>query len=70
METIQQTTDSMHHRRSTMDAVEIIIIILSSVLVIAVFAYSIRQNKDEKRPPVDFIREFFNHFGDGSNFRR
>jgi hypothetical protein len=53
-----------------MDAVEIIIIILSSVLVIAVFAYSIRQNKDEKRPPVDFIREFFNHFGDGSNFRR
>lgn len=53
-----------------MGVFEIIIIIISAALVIGVFAYSIKQNKDEKRPPVDFIREFFNHFGDGSNFKR
>ena len=53
-----------------MAATEIILIIVCAALVIGVFAYSIKQNKDEKRPPVDFIRELFNHFGDGSNYKR
>ena len=53
-----------------MGITEIVIIIVCASLVIGVFAYSARQFKDEKRPPVDFIRELFNHFGDGSNFKR
>ena len=53
-----------------MGATEILIIAVCAALVIGVFASSIKQNKDEKRPPVDFIREFFNHFGDGSNYKR
>ena len=53
-----------------MGATEIILIIVCAALVIGVFAYSINQHKDEKRPPVDFIRELFNHFGDGSNYKR
>ena len=55
---------------ANMGATEIILIIVCAALVIGVFAYSIKQNKDEKRPPVDFIRELFNHFGDGSNYKR
>ena len=53
-----------------MGATEIILIIVCAALVIGVFAYSIKQHKDEKRPPVYFIRELFNHFGDGSNYKR
>lgn len=53
-----------------MDTITIIIAIISAILVIAVFAYSIHQNKNEKKPPVHFIHEFFNHFGDGSNYKR
>lgn len=53
-----------------MGTTEIIIIAVCVVLVAGVFTYSIKQNKDEKRPPVDFIREFFNHFGDSSNYKR
>ena len=53
-----------------MGAFEIILIIVCAALVICVFAYSIRQNKDEKRPPVNFIRELFNRFGDRSNIKR
>jgi hypothetical protein len=53
-----------------MGITEIILIILCVALIAGVFAYSIKQNKDEKRPPVDFIRELFNHFGDGSNMKR
>ena len=53
-----------------MGVAEILIIIVCAALVIGVFVYSAKQYKDEKRPPVDFIRELFNHFGDGSNYKR
>lgn len=53
-----------------MDVIEIIIVIICGILVVSVFAYSIRQNKDIKKPKVDFIRELFNHFGDGANMKR
>ena len=55
---------------SHMGVAEILIIIVCAALVIGVFVYSAKQYKDEKRPPVDFIRELFNHFGDGSNYKR
>ena len=53
-----------------MDTITIIIAVISAILVITVFAYSIHQNKAEKKPAVHFIRELFNHFGDGSNYKR
>lgn len=54
-----------------MNAFDIILI----AAVVAVSAYvCIRQfliNKDEaKKTEKHLIREFFNHFGDGSNYRR
>ena len=54
----------------SMGAFEITLIIVCSIMVIGVFAYSIRQNKDIRKPKVDFIRELFNHFGDGANMKR
>ena len=53
-----------------MDIISILIAVFCAILIIAVFAYSIKQNKDEKRPPVNFIRELFNHFGDANNYKR
>ena len=53
-----------------MSIFEIILIVISVILVIGVFSYSVKQNRNEKKPPVHFIRELFNHFGDGANFRR
>ena len=49
-----------------MGIIDIILIIVCSILVICVFAYSIRQNKDIRKQKVNFIRELFNHFGDGA----
>ncbi len=53
-----------------MSIFEIVLVLLSAVLITGVFAYSIKQNKNEKKPPIHFIRELFNHFGDGNNFKR
>ena len=53
-----------------MSIFEIVLALLSAVLITGVFAYSIKQNKNEKKPPIHFIRELFNHFGDGNNFKR
>lgn len=53
-----------------MGVTEILVIIVCSALVISVFAYSAKEYRGEKRPKVDFIRELFNHFGDGSNYKR
>ncbi len=46
------------------------LIIISVGLTVGVFVYSYKQNRGVKRPKVDFIREFFNHFGDGVNMKR
>ncbi len=53
-----------------MSVLEIVIIIFAVVLVVGVFAYSIKQNKDAKKPKMNFLLELLNHFGDGVNMKR
>ena len=58
--------------------VNILVAVFAVALIAGVFIYSYYQHKDEReklkneeeRTVKSFILEFFNHFGDGSNYRR
>ena len=48
----------------------IIVTVIAIGIAIGVCVHSYKQNRDEKKPKMNFILELFNHFGDGSNYKR